>query len=419
MANYNKSLQPKVTVGAIIAFVVLALAVAFIAIRAILPSFVEVERLSATKNLKRCVAALDMEIEYVEEFCSDWASWTATYKYVQDPSADYERTNLKYVLADYDMQLVCILNEEREVVWRKIISPEDSKAEVQLEGFDVDVFPANHPALQMQFKEDLREMFHSGVMLTDLGPMLIASYPILKSNGEGPIKGTFIMGRFLTREVMDSIESLVLGPFRFFPGSGSASLTAEQKGLAEKIVADGSVSFKQDGNSLQLFDVYPDLSGRAICLVNTDFPKDITQRLTGAMWGGVAITIISVFVVLMVLQFQLRRLVLEPIQDITRFVSDIQRAGLSGARLNMQRDDEIGLLANKMNDAVEALEQLRILRGLLPICAACKRIRDEQGGWNHIETYIDENSEAEFTHGICPQCASQYYPGVLDEDEKN
>ncbi len=52
-----------------------------------------------------------------------------------------------------------------------------------------------------------------------------------------------------------------------------------------------------------------------------------------------------------------------------------------------------------------ALENVRTLRGLLPICAACKKIRDDTGYWNHLEEYITAHSEAWFSHGLCPVCA--------------
>lgn len=57
-----------------------------------------------------------------------------------------------------------------------------------------------------------------------------------------------------------------------------------------------------------------------------------------------------------------------------------------------------------------ALFQVKKLSGLLPICAACKKIRDEKGGWQQIEDYIATHSEADFSHSICPQCAQKLYP---------
>ncbi len=52
----------------------------------------------------------------------------------------------------------------------------------------------------------------------------------------------------------------------------------------------------------------------------------------------------------------------------------------------------------------EALERVRILRGLIPMCGHCKKIRDDQGYWQQVERYIEERSEAAFTHGLCPDC---------------
>jgi len=57
----------------------------------------------------------------------------------------------------------------------------------------------------------------------------------------------------------------------------------------------------------------------------------------------------------------------------------------------------------------DALAKIRTLHGLIPICASCKKIRDDKGYWNQIELYIREHSEAEFTHSVCPDCARKLY----------
>ena len=60
----------------------------------------------------------------------------------------------------------------------------------------------------------------------------------------------------------------------------------------------------------------------------------------------------------------------------------------------------------------QALEKVKQLGGLLPICSHCKKIRDDKGYWNQIESYIRDHSEAEFSHGICQECAEKYYPDM-------
>jgi PAS domain S-box-containing protein len=58
----------------------------------------------------------------------------------------------------------------------------------------------------------------------------------------------------------------------------------------------------------------------------------------------------------------------------------------------------------------KSLAKVRKLSGFLPICASCKKIRDDKGYWNQIEAYIRDHSEAEFSHGICPECSEKLYP---------
>jgi hypothetical protein len=79
------------------------------------------------------------------------------------------------------------------------------------------------------------------------------------------------------------------------------------------------------------------------------------------------------------------------------------------AILTLQRKtiDEQRLAAVKEKNRV--LEETKVLRGLLPICASCKKIRDDKGYWKQIETYIETHSEANFSHGICHECQEKLY----------
>jgi PAS domain S-box-containing protein len=77
------------------------------------------------------------------------------------------------------------------------------------------------------------------------------------------------------------------------------------------------------------------------------------------------------------------------------------------ARKEVEREKE--RLIDKLQ---KALSEVKTLRGFLPICASCKKIRDDKGYWNQIESYIRNHSEAEFSHGICPDCARRLYPGL-------
>lgn len=75
----------------------------------------------------------------------------------------------------------------------------------------------------------------------------------------------------------------------------------------------------------------------------------------------------------------------------------------------LQTEQEHEQLIGKLQ---EALQKIKTLSGLLPICASCKKVRDDHGYWRQIEVYIRDHSEAEFSHGICPDCAQKLYPDL-------
>jgi PAS domain S-box-containing protein len=82
--------------------------------------------------------------------------------------------------------------------------------------------------------------------------------------------------------------------------------------------------------------------------------------------------------------------------SVCKDISDRIQASLERERLVAQLED--------------SLSRVKLLSGMLPICSACKKIRDEKGCWSQLESYIKEHSEAEFTHGLCPECADRLYP---------
>jgi len=67
-------------------------------------------------------------------------------------------------------------------------------------------------------------------------------------------------------------------------------------------------------------------------------------------------------------------------------------------------------LTTKIDELQEALDHVKTLQGILPICMHCHRIRNDEESWQRIEQYIGQHSDAEFSHGICPECLEKYYP---------
>ncbi len=83
---------------------------------------------------------------------------------------------------------------------------------------------------------------------------------------------------------------------------------------------------------------------------------------------------------------------IETLQDIT----DLKRVEEERERLNIKLQD--------------ALDKIKTLSGLIPICAGCKKIRDDRGYWNQLEEYLEQHSDASFSHGLCPECFQKFFP---------
>lgn len=81
-----------------------------------------------------------------------------------------------------------------------------------------------------------------------------------------------------------------------------------------------------------------------------------------------------------------------------------------------RQQEEKDRLISRLQDA---LEQVSTLKGIVPICACCKKIRDDKGFWQQVEIYIQKHSEAEFSHGVCPDCLQKYYPEQAEAILKN
>lgn len=100
----------------------------------------------------------------------------------------------------------------------------------------------------------------------------------------------------------------------------------------------------------------------------------------------------------------------KPPDNPDALLNTIARA-LERRRLKLKNKALVAELKQK-NEALEtAVREIRTLKGILPICSGCKKIRDEKGDWHHVESYIEKRSHASFTHSMCGECLKSFYGG--------
>lgn len=114
------------------------------------------------------------------------------------------------------------------------------------------------------------------------------------------------------------------------------------------------------------------------------------------------------------------RILLNALGERIPILKSVERVNLGGTDylfemfIDISRQKQAEEERNRLVERLEkALHEVKKLSGLLPICASCKRIRDDRGYWSEIELYIQEHSSAQFTHGICPECMKKLYPEAV------
>jgi len=169
---------------------------------------------------------------------------------------------------------------------------------------------------------------------------------------------------------------------------------------------EGLALFRQQGPDLVVTDIrMPVMDGltmaKEIKALNSDVKIIVTTAFTDISYLMDAIDL------------GIDQYVVKPV-DIDRLLAAIDKCVENIKCRNVARgyQAEREELIVKLQDA---LEKVKLLSGFLPICAGCKKIRDDQGYWQQIESYIKEHTDVEFSHGICPDCAKRLYPDIFVE----
>lgn len=99
---------------------------------------------------------------------------------------------------------------------------------------------------------------------------------------------------------------------------------------------------------------------------------------------------------------------LTTVKPILNSDGEVETVICTSKNITQRKQAEIAL-KKEHADLQRALDEIETLSGLLPICALCKKIRDDKGYWNLLESYIEQHSKASFSHGLCPDCADKFY----------
>ncbi len=324
----------------------------------VFPRFKTLEGIQAKDNLQRSVHSIRREIEHLDSISHDWASWDDTYHFVADRSDEYIESNLSNsTFEDLGINLLYICDLQGKVVWGKVYDLKTKKT-IDLRDFPQDALPAEHSLLQLNMQRtSLAEMSLSGVIGTEKGPMLVASRPILLSGNIGPVRGSLILGEFLTRDFVSRLSEQTRVGFAISEDTAEARAILKDAPFS----LDGELPYAidyTDEDHLTILAAYPDIRGKTAFLIKSTMTRDIIRHGREAMrYTLLTLAVIGLLVVAVIL-FLMQRTILHPVTNLTKHVLSIGRTGNFSVRLSVKRHDEIGTLAREFDRMLEKIEDM-------------------------------------------------------------
>lgn len=326
----------------------------------IFPSFLSLERDEARKDLQRSVRSIRREIYHLDSLCHDWSAWDDTYEFVKSPSNDYIETNLPLSsFTDNSLNLIYICDTRGKVIWGEIYDLETEEP-IQLVDFPKDSFTRRFLTTSHEAgKGPLGDITVAGIFMTEQGPMLISLRPILNSNNEGPARGTFIMGRFLSDEMVKMLIEQTQVAFKVFPIQAD-SLPEATRDIPNRLTAESPFLIEEKGDDhLMLYATFPDIKGDPALLIRAKIPRKIAARGSVTMhYALISISAIGLSV-LIVMVLLMQWIVLRPVTQLKKHVLSISKSGDLSARLYTHRRDEIGTLAREFDRMMEQIAEMR------------------------------------------------------------
>jgi signal transduction histidine kinase len=316
----------------------------------IYPNFTAMEQTQAKKDLSRCVAALQAEIDYLDAFADDWAAWNDTYRFIAERTRAYIDSNLgPQTFMDNRLNLIAFYNTTGNRIWGRTYNLETGRT-VPIQPFTAPFLRPAHTLLH-RTGDDIPIR---GIFSTDQGPMLIASRPILTSDRQGPVKGTLIMGRLLSRELTGQLATRTQVDHHMW-SLGDERLAPEEQKAAENINSQSPFYLSEKKYSLQVYTTVPDIAGIPALLIRADISRGISARgLASIRYAVVSDALVSGAVLILLFSL-LQRMVIRPICVLTRHAESIRAGDDIPVGCVGDRRDEIGVLCRTFEGMMNRL----------------------------------------------------------------
>jgi len=331
----------------------------------VLPRFEQLELDNARAEIERARNALLDEVERVDDHARRLASSDELCAFVasdeQNVPASFAASNLG--LGSHrasSLNLIYVVDRNgavRSGGFYDLASGE----RLRWRDIEMERFASSHPLLVEPRTgvdgAELTPLNVRGLVLTDVGPMATSSRPILNSQGGGAWRGTLVVGRLLSNDVVERIAGQTKTRIALWPLEG-AELPAAERAQVDAVTSSSEpLILARDNDWIAAYATLDDARAIPALLVRVDISRHISRIGGEAARYAFISTATSGFLLLLVLLFVLRRSVIDPLSKLTRHAVEIGASDDYARRLNVQRGDEIGALAREFDGMLGKLER--------------------------------------------------------------
>ena len=356
------SLQKKI----VLVFLILGLGFAvgsYVGLRSVIfPAFQNFELESANQDLTLVQRALDAELRTLDVFNREYSEWDDAYDYALGRREEYVEENLDTEWwAGVNIQMMLYFDRDGQMLWGTIVDPTNAN-EVPLDQELLQAITLGHPLLRNPRDPD-RVL---GIVQARSAPMLVSALPILTNAREGPPAGTLITGRYVDNGLIESMadnSGVVLALYSRSDVGLSPLMRSELERAAN---FDDATFWQQKDEQVIGHKIYADVFGTPAFIFEVITPRTITTIGKSSINTTVLFLLAATIAFLLVAWLFIRHMIVAPVAKLTQHMSRIRETGDLDQRIALNRNDEIGQLAEefgelttKLNGAKTELETAR------------------------------------------------------------
>ncbi|NIL92866.1 MAG: HAMP domain-containing protein [Woeseiaceae bacterium] len=347
----KRSLQRKVSLRLSLAMTVFIVGVFLILRVVITPAFEKLELKAAHADLVRADQAIQTDIDNLKAITLDWGLWDDIYEYAAGRNQGFQRSNLdRSTLENLGLDMLAIYEFGGRLKW----------GELHYEGEDIpleklELLGAGQPAAKLLTEHATPDSGALGIVNTALGPMIISSQPILHNNGSGPVAGTLIMAQFANEARLERLRARTEVDMTWmlveqYVIEGEHELSDIPIGELPVHLSDGFVT-----NCI----VRADILGNPYLLVSTKTPRAISALGSRTASAALLFLVTAGVLLIVLLWWFMKRTIIQPIDLLVDHINKIRKSGDLNDKLNLDSDDELGILAMQYDKLTSEVHETR------------------------------------------------------------